>query len=49
MAQAGFNPAQAVDLWQNMMAASGGRSPQWLSTHPDPANRIQNCGAMRRG
>jgi len=39
--EAGFNPAQAVDLWQNMMAASGGRSPQWLSTHPDPANRIQ--------
>ncbi|MNI48175.1 Beta-barrel assembly-enhancing protease [compost metagenome] len=41
MAEAGFNPAQAVDLWQNMMAASGGRSPQWLSTHPDPANRIR--------
>ncbi len=41
MADAGFNPAQAVDLWQNMMAASGGRSPQWLSTHPDPANRIR--------
>lgn len=41
MAQAGFDPAQAVNLWQNMMAASGGRSPQWLSTHPDPANRIR--------
>ncbi|MCL7714854.1 M48 family metallopeptidase [Stenotrophomonas mori] len=41
MAQAGFNPAQAVDLWQNMMAAGGARSPQWLSTHPDPANRIR--------
>lgn len=41
MAQAGFDPAQAVDLWQNMMAASAGRSPQWLSTHPDPANRIR--------
>ncbi len=41
MAQAGFDPAQAVDLWQNMMAASGARSPQWLSTHPDPANRIR--------
>lgn len=40
MAEAGFDPAQAVDLWQNMMAASGGRSPQWLSTHPDPTNRI---------
>ncbi len=41
MAEAGFNPAQAVGLWQNMMAASGSRSPQWLSTHPDPANRIR--------
>jgi predicted Zn-dependent protease len=41
MAQAGFDPAQAVDLWKNMMAAGGSRSPQWLSTHPDPANRIR--------
>jgi len=41
MAEAGFDPAQAVNLWQNMMAASGGRSPQWLSTHPDPAARIR--------
>ena len=41
MAEAGFNPEQAVDLWQNMMAASGGRQPEWLSTHPDPQSRIQ--------
>lgn len=41
MAQAGFNPEQAVDLWQNMMAASNGRQPEWLSTHPDPQSRIQ--------
>jgi predicted Zn-dependent protease len=41
MARAGFDPAQAVDLWKNMMAASGNRSPQWLSTHPDPSNRIR--------
>lgn len=40
MAKAGFDPRQAVDLWQNMMAASAGRPPQWLSTHPDPQNRI---------
>ncbi|MCC4590013.1 M48 family metallopeptidase [Xanthomonas campestris pv. cannae] len=40
MAQAGFDPAQAVDLWKNMMAAGGDRPPQWLSTHPDPSARI---------
>ena len=41
MAQAGFDPGQAVDLWQNMVAASANRSPEWLSTHPDPQNRIR--------
>lgn len=41
MAEAGFNPEQAVNLWQNMIAASGGRQPEWLSTHPDPQSRIQ--------
>lgn len=42
MAQAGFDPGQAVNLWQNMIAASSGsRTPQWLSTHPDPQSRIQ--------
>ena len=41
MAQAGFDPRQAVDLWQNMLTASGGsRPPEWLSTHPDPKSRI---------
>lgn len=40
MAQAGFDPAQAVDLWRNMQASGGSRPPQWLSTHPDPAARI---------
>ncbi|MFT4257332.1 MAG: M48 family metallopeptidase [Pseudoxanthomonas sp.] len=41
MAQAGFDPAQAVNLWQNMLAAGSARPPQWLSTHPDPNARIQ--------
>ncbi|MCC5086780.1 M48 family metallopeptidase [Xanthomonas campestris] len=49
MAQAGFDPAQAVSLWQNMMAASGNRQPQWLSTHPDPANRIRELQADVNG
>ena len=41
MAQAGFDPRQSVTLWQNMIAASGSRPPQWLSTHPDPQSRIR--------
>ena len=41
MAKAGFDPRQAVNLWQNMIAASGGRTPEFLSTHPDPQARIQ--------
>lgn len=45
MAQAGFDPAQAVNLWQNMIAAGGGRQPEWLSTHPDPQARIQELRA----
>lgn len=41
MAEAGFDPTQAVNLWQNMIASGGGRPPEWLSTHPNPESRIQ--------
>lgn len=44
-AKAGFDPRQAVNLWQNMIAAGGSRPPQWLSTHPDPQSRISELGA----
>lgn len=44
MAQAGFDPRAAVGLWQNMVAASGGRPPEWLSTHPDPQSRLKEMG-----
>lgn len=40
MARAGFDPAQAVALWRNMLAQNSSRPPQWLSTHPDPQARI---------
>lgn len=49
MAQAGFNPEQAVNLWQNMIAAGGSRSPEWLSTHPDPQSRIAELNARADG
>lgn len=47
MAKAGFDPAQAVALWQNMSkAASGARPVAWLSTHPDPSQRIDRLQAQ---
>ncbi len=41
MAKAGFDPKESVQLWKNMSAASGGQSqPEFISTHPNPENRI---------
>jgi predicted Zn-dependent protease len=43
MAKAGFEPRQSTNLWENMAKASGGkRQPEFLSTHPLPATRIEN-------
>jgi len=40
-AKAGYDPNAAVTLWQKMGAASGEGPPQFMSTHPSPANRQQ--------
>lgn len=41
MANAGFDPRASVRLWQNMAAASGGKSqPEFMSTHPSSDRRI---------
>jgi predicted Zn-dependent protease len=49
MAKAGFDPREAVGLWQNMGAAGGSRPPQWLSTHPDPASRMRELQSRAEG
>ena len=49
MTNAGFDPREAVNLWQNMIAAGGGRPPEWLSTHPDPNARIAEMRTRATG
>jgi predicted Zn-dependent protease len=44
MHAAGYDPRQAIPLWQRM-SQSGARQPEFLSTHPDPANRIERIRA----
>lgn len=41
MAQACYNPEEAVRVWQRMQVANQEGPPEWLSTHPSNANRIE--------
>ncbi len=41
MADAGYDARQAVTLWERMQAASQGRAPAFLATHPTPQSRIR--------
>ena len=43
MAIAGYDPAEAANLWRRMQENSGGQEPfEFLSTHPNPQTRIDN-------
>lgn len=46
MAMAGYNPQVAPGFWKRMEAHSEGSPPEFLSTHPDPANRIENLNRL---
>ena len=41
MAEAGYDPREAVKLWQNFAALGGERPAEFLSTHPSEGTRIQ--------
>lgn len=46
-AMAGYNPREAIPLWERMKAMSAGNAPpEFLSTHPAEDTRIQKLQAM---
>lgn len=46
-ARAGFDPRAGLSLWQKMINASrGGRPPEFLSSHPAEASRVQEIQAL---
>ena len=46
MAEAGYDPRAAVDLWRNMQEIGGNGPLEWMSTHPSPGNRIEKLEAL---
>jgi len=46
-ARAGYDPRAGVTLWQKMTSASqGGRPPEFLSSHPAEASRVQEIQSL---
>lgn len=42
MAMAGYDPREAPDFWVRMLEAGQSGVPEFLSTHPNPENRIKH-------
>ncbi|HZI80070.1 MAG TPA: M48 family metallopeptidase [Vicinamibacterales bacterium] len=51
LARAGYDPRDMATMFKTIEAQGGGRSPEWLSSHPNPGNRydaINREAAMLR-
>jgi predicted Zn-dependent protease len=47
MVKAGYDPREMLGVMRILQTASGGsRQPQFLSSHPDPGNRLQALDAI---
>ena len=45
-ARAGYDPYASVSLWEKMAKVGGSRSLEFMSTHPDPDNRMKRLNAL---
>lgn len=45
-AYAGYDPREAIGLWERMGAQGGARPPEFLSTHPSEASRIKHLSDL---
>jgi beta-barrel assembly-enhancing protease len=41
LARAGYDPREMANMFKTIEAQGGGRSPEWLSSHPNPGNRYE--------
>jgi len=46
MAEAGYDPREAIALWENFESFGGERPPEFMSTHPAPGSRIENLRSL---
>jgi predicted Zn-dependent protease len=40
MSRAGYNPVEMARFFEKLEAEGGARGPEWLSSHPNPGNRV---------
>ncbi|HWQ52445.1 MAG TPA: M48 family metallopeptidase [Bryobacteraceae bacterium] len=48
MAAAGYNPIESARFFETLAAEGGSRGPEFLSSHPDPGNRVASVQAEIR-
>ena len=41
MARAGYDPREMAGMFETIERQGGNRGPEWLSSHPNPGNRVQ--------